>query len=1269
MFKIPVLVGERKLEAIIDTAAQVTLISDRVHETLDSIPVIQGITMRTAGRDLRMKGCVIGPVAIKIGSLNIKENLHVAPIEDDMLIGLDFLTKYHAKINIPDSSITLGQEKIAMVTDQSSNPETCIATILVAKTTKIPPNSVARIPCALKGDLNTYVVHCDNTKDLVVPRSVHDSKGPKITVVNLSNHNVKLKKNSCMGTAESVKVVTPVPQMLSEELMKSDASEKIDHNMTQLPDHLTDLYNRSSINLDENQQLELKQLLCEYQDVFSREEFDLGNFTAIEHEINTRDAQPIKQKMRRTPMAFVKEEEAHLKKMIDAGVIQPSNSDWSSAPVLIRKRDGSVRWCVDYRGLNEVTVKDTYPLPLVEDCTDAVAGHVWFSKLDANSAYWQIKIRDSDIKKTAFSTKYGLYEFVRMPFGLCNAPATFMRVINLVLRGLNWNTVLAFIDDIMPMGKTFGSHLQTLRDVFQRFREYQLKLKAKKCILFQKEVEFLGRKVGPEGLEITKENVQTVVNWPKPESTKAVERFLGLVNYHRMFIPNFAHRSRALYEITGKNEYHWGTEQASAFEDLKQALISAPVLGLPNREDPFILDTDASDQAIGASLVQIQNGDPKVIAYASFALTKEQRKYCTTRKELLAVVRFTRLFRHYLLGKPFTLRTDHSSLTWLLRFKDPQGQIARWLEELSQYDMKIEHRAGSKHGNADALSRMPLQGGCDQYLLGSNLQSLPCGGCDYCKRVEKNWGSFTNEVDYAVPLVIPKASVVKSGNFGGISLSRSSMNNLKEQQSKKECSFLFDWLTQKAEPTEGQIFLADAETKYYWINRNCFVLENDLIWRLNPKTDQKQLLIPKPSRDEIIELCHDTPLSGHQGSDRTIGKVKEKFFWYRMSHDIKHYILACPNCSKCKKPTKHAKWEMTCYHSGVPMERVHIDFLGPLPRTAQNNQYILMAVDQFTKWVECIPVPTQTAEETAKAIVNQFFSRFGIPFEILTDRGSNFESALFTELCALLKINKTRTTAYRPSANGQVERYNRTLMDAVRCFVGDKQETWDIFLPQIAGALRSSVCRSTGFTPNKLMLGREVYTPADLIYPGGKKESVTVSEYVKNLDQSMVQAHEQARQTLQSNLEVRKRDYDLRLNSRSYCLGDIVYILDCASKKGSSKKLSPQWIGPCVIVSCISSFLYKVRTKKTQCTVNHDRLKPCHEKTLPTWIQPVLDALNLQSPATSTEQLYCICRKPDDGGLMICCDWCEEWFHVSCINISEEEAYRIKKYKCPNCKK
>ena len=280
-----------------------------------------------------------------------------------------------------------------------------------------------------------------------------------------------------------------------------------------------------------------------------------------------------------------------------------------------------------------------------------------------------------------------------------------------------------------------------------------MKLKPKKCVFCQSKVEFLGRIVSKNEMSMSSNDVETVAKRAIPKCSKDVERFLGFVNYHRVFIKDFALKATPLYKLTGKNKFIWEEEQQIAFEELKTYLIQPPVLALPNATDPFILDTDASDVAIGGVLSQVQDGVEKVISFGSYSLIPEQKRYCTTRKELLSIVRFTRQFKHYLLGRIFTVRTDHSSLTWLLRFKDPQGQLARWMEELAQYRMIVKHRAGIKHGNADAVSRLPEDlSPCPSYIRGIRPDVLPCGGCRYCVRADSQWGEFNREVDDVVDL-------------------------------------------------------------------------------------------------------------------------------------------------------------------------------------------------------------------------------------------------------------------------------------------------------------------------------------------------------------------------------------------------------------------------------------------------------------------------------------------------------------------------------------
>lgn len=481
----------------------------------------------------------------------------------------------------------------------------------------------------------------------------------------------------------------------------ADTLKRGEEDLEEIPDHLRDLFQRSQEHLDASQTQELAHLLIDWADVFSKSDYDLGHFTAVKHQIDTGIAKPIRQRMRRTPLGFEAEEEDHLTKMLGSGVIQPSASEWASPLVLVRKKDGSVRWCIDYRALKSVTVKDAFPLPLISECLDTLGGTVFLSTLDLASGYWQIELEEADRNKTVFITKHGLFEHTRMGFMLCNGPATFQRAIQLVLQGLTWRQVLAYLDDVIVVGHSFKHHLDNLKEVLGRFRQYHLKLKARKCALFQTSVTFLGRVVSKDGIAINPKNITAVQAWPRPQNVTQVEAFLGFVNYHRDHLKDYAASAAPLYELTGskgrKLPFKWEDHHQQAFEHLRTCMSTAPVLGFPRAEGAFILDTDASDTAIGAWLIQVQDGLDRVIAYGSYVLTPAQRRYCTTRKELLAVIRFTRQFRHYLLGRKFTIHTDHSSLAWLIGFKNIEGQLARWLEELSQYDMKVIHRPGVKH--------------------------------------------------------------------------------------------------------------------------------------------------------------------------------------------------------------------------------------------------------------------------------------------------------------------------------------------------------------------------------------------------------------------------------------------------------------------------------------------------------------------------------------------------------------------------------------------
>ncbi|MCP3871092.1 MAG: DDE-type integrase/transposase/recombinase [Gammaproteobacteria bacterium] len=478
---------------------------------------------------------------------------------------------------------------------------------------------------------------------------------------------------------------------------------------------------------------------------------------------------------------------------------------------------------------------------------------------------------------------------------------------------------------------------------------------------------------------------------------------------------------------------------------------------------------------------------------------------------------------------------------------------------------------------------------------------------------------------------------------------------LRAQGEDDDLLFLSPWLKDATEPDMAELKLASQNQKFYWANRNRFKIAEGIIYHMGEERDQ--LVIPKSLKGEILRLCHDIPSSGHQGISRTKERIKRYYFWYKMNKDVVEHISKCHECALSKTSNRKLKYPMVQNHAGIPMEKVHIDFLGPLPTSAQGNEYILVMVDSFTKWIECIPLPSQTAEVTARAAVNEFFTRFGYPLQLVSDQGRNFESALFQEMCKLLHIRKSRTTAYRPSANGQAERMNRTLMAAVRCFIGQCQEDWDIYVPLIASAMRSAVNRHTGFTPNRLMLGREVNTPAEIMVPHPMDRSTSHADFVSDLETNMQLAHQTARGTLKVELKRAKTHFDLNKKVATFQKGDVVYCLDHAP----ANKLHPKWIGPCVVLQVRSPFLFRIKFRNREWTVNHNSLKSCMEDNLPAWIGKVIDKIRRDALLT-----YCICRKPDDGLLMVQCLRCLDWFHGQCIKLTRAQALAID-YVCVEC--
>ena len=710
-FRVDGAVNGTPISLLVDTGSAVTLIRKDVWDQMQSSAKTQPLQrwseyslVGADGTQLDVCGHTIADISIE-GHTYQADVVVVSPLTTEAILGLDFMRKNEVSLDLGKGKLVVGNKPPVPIHPRDSTPPKEVGCVRTSKTVRLPPFSELLVMASVDGDapegscilekLQGGRTPCVVARALVKPC---DGRVP-VCFLNPKPEPAVISANTVVATIEEAEPPT-------SELVANVSAQPLTHDKEEL---LWNIVESSGTELSQDQREQFYALLSRYADVFASTSADLGRTSELGHQINTGNATPIRQAVRRIPPDRRKEVQRLLDDMLANKVIQPSKSPWASPIVLVRNKDNSLRFCVDYRKLNDVTFKDAYPLPRIDDTLNTLAGSKWFSTLDLLSGYWQVEVAEEDRAKTAFCTTEGLFEFRVMPFGLCNAPATFQRLMDLVLAGLQWSHCLVYLDDVIILGASFDEHLASLQLVFDRLQKAGLRLQPKKCHFLKHRVQYLGHIVSDEGVQVDPAKLDKVAAWPTPTSTKEVQQFLGLAGYYRRFIRDFAKIARPLHKLTEhKATFKWTRECQDSLEALKRKLVTSPVLTYPDYSKPFILDTDASDTGIGAVLSQVDdNGDERVVAYASRLLSKPERRYCVTRRELLAVVAFTRHFRPFLLGRPFVLRTDHGSLTWLKNFKEPEGQMARWLERLQEFDFTIEHRQGKKHTNADSLSRFP----------------------------------------------------------------------------------------------------------------------------------------------------------------------------------------------------------------------------------------------------------------------------------------------------------------------------------------------------------------------------------------------------------------------------------------------------------------------------------------------------------------------------------------------------------------------------------
>ena len=1196
-------VGRRVYDCLLDTGSEVCLFPDHI---IDSVAVKKtNRTLKAAnGTIIPILGEVTLPVII--GQYKTQVTGLVSRHVSEPMLGIDFLVDNKAVWDFDQSTICIGNSWY-MLRTRAKKQQWCRRCVLQDNIV-IPARSEAVVPTQIQfqrlsetygdEDWSTEVTSVQDglfASRTLVPRDSWSDV--PVRVMNVKEEPMLLTPGMVIADLQQVKVIGDE----GERKQAAANTGQAECNEESVPEYIQKLVDGVDDSIPESACLALEAILMNHADVFSQDENDLGKTDIIMHHIDTGDARPVRQPLRRFAPVHVEAISEHVDSMLKQGTIEPASSPWASNIVLVKKKDGSYRCCIDYRQLNSVTKKDVYPLPRIDDCLDAMSSATLFSTFDLRSSYHQVQVAPQDRDKTTFICPRGMYRYRAMPFGLCNAGSTFQRLMDVIMSELHLDVCLVYLDDIILFSRTVDEHLERLVRVLSRLRAAGLKLKPEKCSLMQKSVSFLGHVVSGDGIATDPQKTKIVTDWPVPSSVKEVRSFLGLAGYYRRFVKGYANIAAPLHALTKKDQpFVWTEKTQMAFESLKRALTTPPVLAMPDDNEEFILDTDASDQTIGSVLSQMQDGTEKVIAYASRSLDKRETNYCITRKELLAIIYSLKYFKQYLMGRRFKIRTDHAPLKWLRRTPDPIGQQGRWLEIMEEYDFEVEHRPGVRHGNADAISRRPCR-----------VKSCVCRQSEEMEIKHTLASESATNVAHAVFNCAVSASEATDQN--DLLLKEWSMDGLRAaQESDTDISYIMNLIKENIEkPPWDAVALQSRDVRTLWNMWSRLRIWHGILQRryesLNSSTVTWQTVLPMKLRKEFLSVIHGGMTGGHLARKRTAASIQARAYWPTWSSDLDSFLKGCQPCARYHRGGLPRKAGICTPLVSEPWMRVSVDITGPHPKSSRSNQFILTLVDHFSKWAEAIPLRNHTASTVARALMTHVFSKYGAPLQLLTDRGPEFESQLFQELMRWMEIDKLRTTAFHPSCNGVVERFHRTLNSMLGKAVSESQRDWDERLPLVLAAYRGTPHESTGFSPNRLFLGREVRMPIDLVMglpPDEIKDNLDVHEYLKKLQSDASKAYQLARNHLRASAERRKKEYDIRVKPEKFEMGDWVYYHYPRRYQSKSTKWQRAYIGPFLIVKKIEPVNYVLQksSKSKPFVVHVDKLKLCHGETPASWI-------------------------------------------------------------------
>lgn len=1026
-----------------------------------------------------------------------------------------------------------------------------------------------------------------------------------IPVTNNTTHDILLPPRTVLGQTQMVKTVYPADTRPVEIIQTQAMILTTDQTVTDVTEEQrTKTENRKStgsediwdppVSLDHlplERQQEVRQLLREERNAFSRDDHDVGTIPSLQLKIRLNDPTPVRRSYISVPKPLHKEVKEYLEDLLNRGWIAKSKSPYSSPIVCVRKKDGNLRLCCDYRELNKKSIPDRHPIPRIQDMLNTLKGSAWFSVLDQGKAYHQGFLEESSRPLTAFITPWGLYEWVRIPFGLSSAPAEFQRSMEECLVGLRDEICLPYLDDNLLHSKTFENHLHDLRKVLQRYQSHGVKLTPRKCELFKNQVRFLGRMVTKDGHTMDPADIAPVqaLKQRTPTTIGEMRKLLGFISYYRNYIANFSRIAKPLYDLlsaekTGKEKQNrrkpdkrtrntkgqlpsshpiqWSAEHQQILCQLIDFLSQPPVLGYPDYEQPFILHCDASQEGLGAVIYQRQQGKLVVIAYGSRTLTAPEKNYHlhSGKLEFLALKwAICERFRDYLYySPPFIAYTDNNPLTYVLTTAKLNATTHRWVAELADFQFSIKYRPGRANRDADGLSRMPLD--MEQYMqtctqtvapevINSVTQSLAVQMCE-----SEPW---------LCPLTISTvlAQENEEVSMSGLELTKTDLKQAQEEDpvigEVRKYVISNHWPKVGRRAGNKDVAALVREKQKLHIDD-----DDGLLYRKT--ASRSQLLLPKKFHGLVYKELHED--MGHLGVERVLTLVRDRFYWPHMQRDIEHQITQVCSCLKNKRPNRPTRAPLINITTTYPFELVSIDFLH-LEKCKGGFEYILVVMDHFTRFAQAYACKDKSAKTAADKIYGDFMLKFGFCTRLHHDTGKEFENKLFAKLGEYSGVKGSRTTPYHPMGNGQVERFNRTLLAMLRNLPETAKTDWKASLAKVVHAYNCTRSEATGYAPYFLLFGRNPRLPIDLMFGlTANDQSSSPRDYADKWRARMDDAYKLASATAYKEGRRGKALYDRKVYGAELSPGCRV-LLRNLSERGGPGKLRSYWEDQVYIVT------------------------------------------------------------------------------------------------------